>query len=127
MTVKVEVENIEQHIRRLKQLEDGAVSREVNKGAADIVLRAANISVPRGPSGKLRRSGRASGTKSAGVVRYGTARVPYATNVHFGDLDRPQGGFILPNPWAYDAADSRRREVFKHYDDQVAKLGRRLF
>ncbi len=123
--LRIEVENIQAQLKRLREIEDSAVTREVNKGAADIVLARAQQTAPRG-RGKLRRTGRTSGTKTAGVMRYGTAAVPYARNHHFGDLDRPQGGFILPNPWAYEAADDRRRQVFDHYEQRVNKLTRRF-
>lgn len=125
MTVKVEVEGVGPLIEQLKTFEDSAITRTVNKAAADVVLNEADSTAPE-QSGGLRGSGRTSGTKTAGVVRYGNARNPQARNVHFGDIDRPQGGFTLPNPWVYEAADARREEVFETYRDHVDRLARRF-
>lgn len=123
--VTVEVENIAEQLKRINKLEDGVVTKQVNKKAIDVVLVRADQTVPE-QSGALRRTGRTSGTKTAGVMRYGNAAHPYATNVHFGDLVRPQGGYVLPNPWGYDAADDRRVQVFKVYKDEADRLTRRL-
>lgn len=122
---EVEVENLDELLRDIRRLEGDVVAKEINKSAADVVLDEADRNVPE-VSGRLRRSGRTSGQAKAGVVRYGRASVPYAGPIHFGHNPREQGGFTLPNPWLYDAADRRRREVIDKYQERVNELGRRF-
>ncbi len=82
-------------------------------------------------TGRLRETIRASGTKTAGRVRAGFKRVPYAGPVHFGWATRPnyakgwQGGPIEPNPFLYDALDQRRGEVFDAYFKGIKKIQRK--
>lgn len=106
-------------------MEGDAVAKDVNLSAAKVVEREAERRTPV-VSGRLRQSGRSSGTKTAGVVRYGRAAVPWAGPVHFGQASRPQGGYVLPNPFLYDAVDSRRQQVFDVYNEHLEKLGRQL-
>jgi len=79
-------------------------------------------------TGRLRETIRASGTKTAGRVRAGFKRVPYAGPVHFGWATRPNlargqiGGPIMPNPFLYEALDERRNEVIQAYFDKVDEL-----
>jgi len=99
---------------QVKALGDKAVTKQVHKDAAEVVLDLADRTVP-DRSGGLRRTGRAAGQQNSGTVRYGTKSKPYAGPVHFGHLNRPQGGYVLPNPWLFDAADQRREEVFDKF------------
>lgn len=57
--------------------------RTVNASAARVVETAARGQVPV-RSGRLKGSLRSSGTKTAGIVRAGGARVPYAGVIHWG-------------------------------------------
>ncbi|MEM9652244.1 MAG: hypothetical protein AAGA65_09130 [Actinomycetota bacterium] len=122
---RVEVDGLDDLLKELRELEGDIVAKQVNKDAADVVLNLADADVPR-RSGALKASGRTSGTKKAGVVRYGRATVPYASAVHFGHNPRPQGGFTEPNPWLYDAADERREEVRSVYERRVDELASRF-
>ena len=104
--------------------------KEFHQDLADIVMARALTRVPH-RSGKLKDTIRASGTKTAGRVRAGFKRVPYAGPVHFGWATRPdfnkgwQGGPILPNPFLYDALDERHNEVFETYFKGVKKIQRK--
>ena len=69
-------------------------------------------------TGRLRETIRASGTKTAGRVRAGFKRVPYAGVIHFGF---PARG-IKPQPFLYDALDERHNEVFETYFNGVKKI-----
>ena len=104
--------------------------KELHTDLAKIVADRASQLAPV-KSGKLRDTIRASGTKTAGRVRAGFKRVPYAGPVHFGWATRPdfnkgwQGGPILPNPFLYDALDERHNEVFETYFNGVKKIQRK--
>lgn len=74
--------------------------KDAHRQVADLVLDAGRPNVPVA-SGRLRDSGRAAGTQSAAIVRYGGARTPYAGPVHWG---WPAHG-IPARPWAADAAE----------------------
>lgn len=105
------VEGTERLLRALAAVEEDATSKNVHLAAAEVVMEEARPLTPR-RSGELQRSGRTSATKKRGVVRFGGPRVPWAGPVHFGaPAPRPQGGFIRPDPWLYEAGDRRRDEV----------------
>jgi hypothetical protein len=82
-------------------------------------------------TGGLKETIRASGTKTAGRVRAGFKRVPYAGPVHFGWPTRPNdakgwlGGPIEPKPFLYDALDQRYNQVFEAYFRGVKKIQRK--
>lgn len=118
---RVEVEGLNDLLKAVRQFGDDAVTKSVNKEAAEVVKSDANRRVPV-VSGALLATGRTSGTKAAGVVRYGKASVPYAAAAHFGHNPRPQGGSMPPNPWLYDALDARGAEVVKVYEQRLKSL-----
>ena len=82
-------------------------------------------------TGRLKETIRASGTKTAGRVRAGFKRVPYAGPVHFGWPTRPNdakrwlGCPIQPNPFLYDALDQRYNKVFEAYFRGVKEIQRK--
>jgi len=115
--------------RRLSVLDAGFDDlKELHEDVAKIVAFRASQLAPIGKTKELRDTIRASGTKTAGRVRAGFKRVPYAGPVHFGWATRPdfnkgwQGGPILPNPFLYDALDERHNEVFETYFKGVKKI-----
>lgn len=88
-------------------------------------------------SGRLKRSVRGRGTKTAARVMAGNNRatgpssVPYAGRIHFGDpgggmLSRRRGR-IRPQPFLYEALDDRRQAVVDAYNDQVRDVIRDRF
>jgi len=102
--------------------------KELHKRLADDVADSAKRKVPV-RSGRLQRSIRGSGTKTAARVRTGNNRksgpssVPYAGPIHFGWGARG----IRPQPFMYDALDDRREAVVRAYDDQVREIIRKAF
>lgn len=99
--------------------------REVHLDAARPIYDQARRDVPV-RSGRLRRSGRLAATGRGGRVVFGRQSVPWAGPVHFGHFNRPQGGFIRPVPFLYDAADERADEVVDAYaafvDRSISRL-----
>lgn len=107
----------------LKRLEGDIVQRkEVHADAAEPVLDEARSNANRGPTGKLRSSGRVTPRAGGATVRFGRKTIPWAGPVHFGHFNREQGGFVRPNPFLYDAADDRIDEVIARYEASVARL-----
>ena len=102
--------------------------KELHKRLADDVADSAKRKVPV-RSGRLQRSIRGSGTKTAARVRAGNNRksgpssVPYSGPIHFGWGARG----IKPQPFMYDALDDRREAVVRAYDDQVREIIRKAF
>ncbi len=82
-------------------------------------------------TGRLKETIRAAGTKTAGRVRAGFARVPHAGPIHFGWSTRPndalgwRGGPIEPSPFLYDALDQRYNQVFEAYFRGVKEIQRK--
>ena len=102
--------------------------KELHKRLADDVADSAKRKVPV-RSGRLERSVRGSGTKTAARVRAGNNRksgptsVPYAGPIHFGWGARG----IRPQPFMYEALDDRRQEVIERYNREVREIIRRTF
>ena len=140
-----------QFVKKLRGLGDDAIA-DIKKAHADtakMVEDAARPNIPTsaggrsdvsgtpywrgGPSrapGALQGTLRSTGTARGGFVRAGKKLVPYAGPVHFGWPNRPnpaknwQGGPIRPNPFLYDALDSRREQVaeaFAGYIDAIRR------
>jgi hypothetical protein len=121
--VAASLEGLNDLLAQLKAIEsDVGEQKQVHRAGAEIILGQAKRDVTVGPTGLLRRSGRVSATKRAGVVRFGNARVPYAGPYHFGHARRPQGGFMRPDPFLYDALDRRGAEVVRRYEAHVASV-----
>lgn len=102
--------------------------KDLHKRLADDVADSAKTKTPV-RSGRLQRSIRGSGTKTAARVRAGNNRksgptsVPYSGPIHFGWGARN----IKPQPFMYEALDDRRQEVVDAYNRQVREIiGRRF-
>ncbi|MBP6136580.1 hypothetical protein [Candidatus Neomicrothrix sp.] len=91
--------------------------KAAGKAGAELVAATARTTVPV-LSGALQRSIRPAGLVSGGVVRAGTATVPYAAVIHFGSPARN----IEPRPFLYDAVDRRANEVADAYERAVNKI-----
>lgn len=89
-------------------------------------------------TGRLAASTRGGGTKTAAILRAGSARVPWAGPIHFGNPTpktyparagamRSTGtlGRIAPNPWLYRTIDARRDEVLEAFEEHVGAALRR--
>ena len=128
---RVEVHGDKELRRALKEF-DGNIGdlRDVHRAAGEIVEREAERLVPHltGALGdSIRLSIRLAGKKSSGTsVLAGNRLVPYAGPIHFGWRARN----IEPQPFLYDALDSRRDAVLDRYqegvDDVIRRLDRRM-
>lgn len=109
----VKIVGLNKTIRGFKEI-DAALPLEVKKlqlEAAELVATEARRRAPK-QSGKLAGSIRAGATLRSGVVRVGSAGIPYAGPIHFGWAAHG----ISPNPFLYEALDARRAEVFARFD-----------
>ena len=112
------VKELRRELRRMgDDLED---LKTLNLDVATLVSDRAKDIVPR-RTGNLADTIRPAGTKTAGRVRAGFKRVPYAGVIHFG---HPTRG-IQPQPFLYDALDQRRGEVLDAYFKGVRKIQRK--
>ena len=112
------VKELRRELRRMgNDLED---LKALNLDVATLVSDRAKDIVPR-RTGNLADTIRPAGTKTAGRVRAGFKRVPYAGVIHFGF---PARG-IKPQPFLYDALDQRRGEVFDAYFKGVKEIQRK--
>jgi len=117
-TPSITVEGARELRAALKAVEGGIADlKTVHADAAGIVEKRAGEIVPR-LSGALFNSLRSSGQQTAGVVRAGSAGVPYAGIIHFGSAARN----IRPQPYLYDAIDDRRKEVVEVFEQRVNEL-----
>lgn len=64
--------------------EDLTDLKAAHRQAAEIAAKASAALTPVGKTGQLRRSVRASGTATAGIIRAGKKSVPYANAIHWG-------------------------------------------
>ena len=112
------VKELRRELRRMgDDLED---LKALNLDVATLVSDRAKDIVPR-RTGNLADTIRPAGTKTAGRVRAGFKRVPYAGVIHFGWPARR----IQPQPFLYDALDQRRDQVFDAYFKGVKKIQRK--
>lgn len=112
------VKELRRELRKMgNDLED---LKALNLDVATLVSDRAKDIVPR-RTGNLADTIRPAGTKTAGRVRAGFKRVPYAGVIHFGWPARR----IQPQPFLYDALDQRRNEVFNRYFDGIKKIQRK--
>ena len=98
--------------RALAKLEEDASDANVAKAAAELVLDEAKLGTR---SQRVRRTGRVSNRRGAGVARFGNPQVPWTVPSHFGHGSpgdpRPQGGWMAANPFLFRARDEREEEV----------------
>lgn len=117
-TTLVRVEGLRELRRRLRRIEGGLQDlKRINKETADYIASAAR---PRTPhrTGRLAATLRTSGTNRAGVIRAGTARVPYAAVIHYGWPRRN----IEPQPWLVDAAQRTEPAWSARYQSEINDL-----
>lgn len=115
----VRVEGLLEVQRQLAKLGKDAKNdmKPAHQKAAEIVVLGAKKYVPV-RTGALSESLRAYARQRAGVVRVGSLSVPYAGPIHFGWPMRR----IKPNPFIYEAADERRREIAALYAERMEEL-----
>lgn len=102
--------------RALAKLADDATDARVAKVAGELVMGTAK---PKSRSSRVQRTGKVSARQGVARVQFGSPATPWAGPSHFGHgtpgAPRPQGGWILPNPFLYDALDQRREQVVDLY------------
>ena len=119
----IKVEGLSKVQRDLRKLSTDALDLnkteflETNKQVAEIVINETKKYVPI-LSGALAAAIRNASTKKSAKIRVGNVGVQYAGPIHFGWPSRS----IRPNPFIYDAIDSRREEVRDRYDNLVEHL-----
>lgn len=101
--------------------------KQAHQDAATIAARAAARIAPK-RTGRLSDTIRSAGTNTAGVIRAGYARVPYAGPVHWGWKSRPRpakgwrGGPIAPNPFLSDGAQQSENRWIPVYETAIEKI-----
>lgn len=110
--------------RELRKLGDSLDDfKQIHQDSARPVENQARVEVPVDGS-DLYNTIRSSGTKTKGVVRAGSAAVPYAGAAHFGHDNRPQGGYMTADPYLYDAFAIREDEVIEIFEDGLDRKRR---
>jgi hypothetical protein len=116
----------ERLFRALDRVVEEATDKSVHLAAAEIVLHAA---APKSPSSRGARTGRTAARKTGGVVRFGGPRTPWVPPSHFGHGSpanpRPQGGYMTPTPFLWDALDARSAAVTDLYYQRLDAAIRR--
>jgi HK97 gp10 family phage protein len=121
-SARVQIEGAKELRKALKRMgADVKDLTEINREAAETVASQARDRAPV-LSGALRASIKSSATKTKGVVRAGGKAIPYAGVIHFG---WPRHN-IAPQPFIFDALDSRKDEVVGKYQDRIAALVERV-
>lgn len=121
-----EIVGLDELLASLEQLEREAEDpREANLEAAELLVRSARTRI-NSVSGRLAASGRAIEDDGDGVAEFGGGSIRWAAPVHGGSYDRPQGGFVAPNPYLDDAADAEDTQIGEIYDDHLERVLDRL-
>ena len=121
MVQSIKATGVKELRRELRKMGDDLEDlKALNLDVATLVSDRAKDIVPR-RTGTLADTIRPAGTKTAGRVRAGFKRVPYAGVIHFGWPARR----IQPQPFLYDALDQRRGEVFDAYFKGIKQIQRK--
>jgi hypothetical protein len=115
----IKVEGLNTALRALKRINPDLTAeiKDANRDLAEGLVPVAK-SKARRRSGNMVESIRAGATQRSGVVRAGKKRVPYAGPQHFGWPARR----ISPNPFLWDALDSRRSQIEREYVERVTRI-----
>lgn len=102
--------------RALAKMAEDATDKAVHLAAAEFLVASAK---PASPSRRVAATGRGAARKTGGVARFGGPRTPWAGPQHFGHGSpgnpRPQGGYMVANPWLWNTSDQRREQVVDLY------------
>lgn len=108
--------------RALARVAEDATDKNVHLAAAELVVADAK---GKSPSSRVARTGRAAARKTGGVARFGGPKVPWTGPMHFGHggpgNPRPQGGYMVANPFLWRASDQRREQVIDLYLTRCVK------
>ena len=116
----IRVEGADELRKSFSRFADGTENlKRVHADAAKVVEKEAKPRA-RKRSGKMSNSVRSTGQARQAVVRAGFASTPWVPVQHFGW----PGHNISPNPFLYEALDSRADEVVKAYEDGIMKMAK---
>lgn len=116
------VEGLSQLRRTLREAGDDLSDlKALNKEAADIAARASARLAPV-RSGRLKKTVRASGTKTTGIIRTGNKSAPYAGPIHWGWQKRN----IRPQPFLADGTQNSKGEWLPVYELGLDGIVRRI-
>lgn len=124
----VEIEGMRELRRTLRKAGDDLGDlKALNKDAAEIAARVSASMAPIGKGksgnpGRLKASIRASGTKTAGIIRAGKKAVPYAPPVHWGWFKRG----IMPQPFLSEGAKNSEGQWLPVYEVGLDKIIQRV-
>lgn len=115
----ITVKGLDRLVRDLKKISPDIAQelKSANREMAESLVPVAKSKTPRN-SGRLAESVRAGATQKSGVVRAGKKAVPYAGPIHFGWPARR----ISPNPFLWEALDSRRSEIESEYIKRISDI-----
>ena len=119
----IEIQGARETAVKMKLLSDeaGAAVKATNREAAELVAVNAKQRAPR-RSGKLAGSIRAGATLYSGTVKAGGGKIVYAAPIHWG---WPAHN-ISPNPFLYEALDSRTPEVIGKYKRAIELIAKEV-
>ena len=119
--VAVKVSGAHQLRRAFDKMGDRAEDLQaVDRNAAEVILRRADVLVPRA-SGELAATGRIDSEATGARVVYG-GLLPYAGPIHFGWRARN----IEPQPWLTDATEQSQAAILREYDKATETIVRRF-
>lgn len=114
--------------RALAMLEKDVADAQTTEAGAEIVERRAKKN---SRSRRVRRTARIAATQGKAVIRFGSPRVPWTAPSHFGhgspSRPRAQGGYMLRNPFLFDAVNQEEDSVVDVFvrdtNDAIRKAG----
>lgn len=123
-SASVEVEGLRELQKRIGQLKDVGLKRElrdVNRQAGEIVKQDAQPDVPV-DTGRLRRTLRVRAEMRGASVILGGPRAVYAPVIHWGWKARG----IKARPAVYQAFGRNRRRIIDNYRDRLRALAKKV-
>ena len=119
----LQIEGLREVLRDVRRLGDDARDdmKDTHRKAGEVVARAAKPLAPV-RTGRLASTIVSAPTQKQGRVRIGRGQsIPYGGPIHFGWPARR----IKPQPFIYDALDSRREDVRRVYEQRIGELIRK--
>lgn len=122
-----EITGLTELLRGLDELQRAAENLDsARRESANLILRAARPRI-NSVSGRLVRSGRVRVGTGEATAEFGGGSIRWAGPNHEGDSDRPQGGFVVPNPFLEDAADVMDERIGQVHDEHLGREIDRIF
>ena len=110
------VASLASSLRKIRDTELSKEMKEVTKAAAEKIVPYAKRRAPVGPTGRLRASIKAEGTRRYARIKAGTAaRVPYARSVHTGRYFKSTGRRTEGTPYLKKAIPEAWPEINEEF------------